>query len=661
MSVQSYFKPYIVLALLAAHLTIFAQEAQEERLPDSIPPSPEELRDEGYLINFPNVDIIEYIRFISQITNKNFIYKEEELQFRVTILSEEPTSIENIVAALIQILRIHGLQLLEQGNNLIIHRNESIQQAPRVVQDPKGETGIVTRVFQLKNADPESVMKIVQPLVSRGSLVEISKETKHLIVTDIGSNVLQISRLLQDLDAPNMSLDIGFYQTKYSHIASLVDLAEKILAPLGEPNPIIMVPQASSKKIFIVSTPYLIQKAQKVLKTLDIPSGEQETALPPGHIDNTNFYIHKLQYHMGEKLIASLQDIAANLIQAENANQNLVTTIRSAQWLSGNNSLLFTGDQSSLKKVRELVHNLDVPVKQVLIEMLIINTSISKSLDFGVDWGVVQRNGDKRAMGMSFINNEKNTAITTALRNSQSQNMNPATFIGGQGLNFGVIGEVIRHNANSYTNLSALVHALQTDRDTNILLNPRLVTQDTSTAKMFIGDTTAFQASQSVNTQGEVITVNLEYRELGTMLQVTPILGSNSIVTLDIEQEMSESLIVGEDANKLRLGPVATKSSTRTKVHVPDRHFLIISGMIRESVNNSETKVPCLGGLPLIGKYFFGRTNPANEKRNVMIFLRPHIVTTEEEIMQMTEKHKRIYKKNAPDKIFDLEELMEDL
>lgn len=659
MSTQSYIKKIFVLALLIPQLSLFAQEAEEERTSD-IPPTPEELRDEGYLINFPNVDIIEYIRFISQITNKNFIYKEEELQFRVTILSEEPTSIENILAALIQILRIHGLQLLEQGNNLIIHRNENIQQAPRVVQDPKGETGIVTRVFQLKNADPESVMRIVQPLVSKGSLVEISRETKHLIVTDIGSNVLQIARLLEDLDAPNLSLDIGFYQTRYSHIASLVDLAEKILAPLGEPNPLIMVPQATSKKIFIVSTPYLIKKAQKVLATLDIPSGEQETALPPGHIDNTNFYIHKLQYHMGQNLISSLQEIAANLLQAENTNQNLVNTIRSAQWLSANNSLIFTGDQSSLKKVRELIHNLDVPVKQVLIEMLIIDTSISKSLDFGVEWGLVNRRGSKGAMGMSFINNENNTSISNALIAAESQNMDPTGFIGGQGLNFGVIGEVIRHNSTSYTNLSALVHALQSDQDTNILLNPRLVTQDTNTAKMFIGNTTAFQASQSVNTQGEVITVNLDYRELGTMLQVTPILGSNNIVTLEIEQEISNSLVIGADANQLRLGPVATKSSTKTKVHVPNQHFLIISGMIRETMSKTETKVPCLGGIPYVGKYFFGRSSPANEKSNVMIFLRPHIVTTEEEILEMTEKHKRIYNKKMGDQIFNLEELMEN-
>src|SRR5262249_25045473 len=73
------------------------------------------------LINFTNVSMIEYLRFISRLTNKNFIFDENDLQFNVTIISEEPTSIETIMTNLLQELRIHDLEVIEEGNNLIIH------------------------------------------------------------------------------------------------------------------------------------------------------------------------------------------------------------------------------------------------------------------------------------------------------------------------------------------------------------------------------------------------------------------------------------------------------------------------------------------------------------------------------------------------------------
>lgn len=655
-----------MLSLLAKGSAI-AQDTPREAPNNESEIPPDQLGDEGYLINFPNVNIIEYIRFISQITNKNFIYKDEDLQFNVTILSEEPTSIENIIAALVQILRIHDLRLLEQGNNLIIHKNKDISQAPRVVHDPSVETGIVTRVFQFKNVDPESILKIIKPLVSKGSLVEVSKETRHLIVTDIGSNVTQIGRLLEDLDAPNVSLDIGTYIARYTHIDSLVSLAEKIIQPLAESNPLVLVAQPSSNTIFIVSTPYLINRTMAILSTLDVPTKEEEdsSALPPGHIDNTSFYIHKLQYHLGDKLVKSLKDVGENLASVEIANQNLITTVKSGQWLESTNSLLFTGDSSSLKKVRELVSNLDVPMRQVLIEMLIISTTINKSLDFGIDWsGQARMNSTGIGLGNIHSQSATTNPLTTALPASAAAAIDPSSLILGKGFSLGAIGRAVSHNGNSYTSLGALVHALQSDSDTNILLNPRIVTQDTSPAQVFVGGTSAFQASQSVNAEGQIITVNVEYKDVGTLLKVTPILGPEKIITLDIEQEMSEDLSTQtaiQSGQSISLGPVTTKSTTKTRVHIPDDNFLIISGMIRDHSVSKRSSIPCLGGIPGFGKYIFGSVNPSSEKQNLMIFIRPHIVESESDIKNITEKHKNIYykRKKKNQHVYDLDKMMQ--
>ena len=613
--------------------------------------------DEGYLINFPNVNIIEYIRFISQITKKNFIYKEPELQFSVTILSEEATSIENIIAALVQILRIHGLQLLEQGNNLIIHRNTDIRAVPRVIDDPSGETGIVTRVFQLKNVDPETVTKVIRPLVSAGSLVQVSKSTKHLIVTDIGSNIAQIGKLLRDLDAPNVAYDIGTYVAVSSHVDGLTTLAEKILGPLADENPLVLVPQASTNTIHIVSTPYMIKKAKSIFRTLDVGGKEDGEALPIGHIESTNFYIHKLQYHMGDKIRSSLTEIGTSLAQVETANQPLISTIRSVQWVEASNSLLFTGDNHSLRKVRELVENLDVPLRQVLIEMLIIDTTINDSLSFGIDWSAQIQRED-----IGAITGSGNASGLAGLLTGLPPN--PSSLVSNQGFSLGVIGRTINHGNDSFTSLGALVSALEADSNINIVLNPKIVTMDTSPAEIFVGGTTAFQASQSVSDSGGIITVNVDERDVGTLLKVTPILGPESLVTLTIEQEMSEDLTDKATltaGQAISLGPITTKSTTKTRVLIPDQNFIIISGMIRERKTNSHNKIPCLGSIPYIGESLFGSTSSGMEKRNLMIFIRPHIITSFEDVENITEKQKSNYYKTMKqeDHVLDLDDIME--
>ena len=201
-----------------------AQNEPEQKSNNNTP-APEE-SPKKILINFNNVGIIEYIRFISRISNKNFVFDEADLQFNVTIISEEPTSIENIMTALIQELRIHDLTLLEQGNNLIIHKNPKVNSVSHVVADDlpgSGDTNaeLVTQVFRLNTLDPAKAAGIIRPLISERALVESLRETNHLIVTDVVSNVNQISDLLKSIDAPNSGLVIGQYVARTADAATL--------------------------------------------------------------------------------------------------------------------------------------------------------------------------------------------------------------------------------------------------------------------------------------------------------------------------------------------------------------------------------------------------------------------------------------------------------
>ena len=230
------------------------------------------------LINFNNVAITEFIRFISRITGKNFVYDESELQFNVTIVSDEPATLENVMAALLQILRIHNLNLIEQGNSIIIHSNPKVNSISKVVAegqlqlDPQS-ADIVTQVFRLNTLDTERAVRLIKPLISEGAIVDQIPDASNIVVTDIAVNVQKIGQLLKSLDSPASGLILGQYLVLSSLMDSLIPLVEKIMEPIAEGKPIVFVPHAASNSIFIVSTPFLVERAIAVMRNLDINTG----------------------------------------------------------------------------------------------------------------------------------------------------------------------------------------------------------------------------------------------------------------------------------------------------------------------------------------------------------------------------------------------------
>lgn len=698
--------------------------------PAPAPTSPN--KQEGYVINFNNVNIIEYIRFISKISGKNFVFDEIDLNFRVSIISDEPTSIHNIMMALLQVLRIHGLSMLEQGNNILIHKNASIPIAPNVIPHEKGqewvgEHEIITQIFSLKNTVPENVVLVVKTMASLQARVEAVPETKHLVVTDFSSNVKKIAELIRGLDTPSASLSIGrYYVSSNIPMPSLINIAEKVLTPLAGEKGIQLIPHPASGSVFVVSTPYLVDRALAVLyilehkeggtrvfslEQLDYTSLEEEAIkeaekearrreeeakqgkvhpgkeglevgapeagrltggrgplsaeaqrqlyleeLPAGHIAQTSFGVMKLQYRKGDSVQKALQSLASRLLQTGQVNPEIVSAIDSIQWISDSNIIVFTGTREATKRVRELVNELDTPVRQVFLEMLVIETDVDNSLTFGVQSGL-RVNNFSLAVGEGL--SELGSPLPAALNAGQ---LGVAPIIGPvvsqAGFNVGIIGNIITHGGQSFTQLGALVQALNTDTQTDILVNPRIVVEDNTPAEIFVGQNIPFKGQSVANDQGTIITTNFEFRDIGTRLKITPYLNRGDLITLELAEERSSAVVETDPtllATEVAAGPITNKENTTTRVHVPNGYFIILSGLINESYTKRIRRVPCLGGLPVVGA-LFGSHDRVVTKRNVMIFIRPQIISTPEEIDMVTKRQQDIWRdKHARPEAFNFE------
>lgn len=372
---------------------------------------------------------------------------------------------------------------------------------------------------------------------------------------------------------------------------------------------------------------------------------EQEIAdLPLGHIERTRFFIYKLQYRSGDQIQNALRQIGESLRVSGTENTDLVNTINSIQWLETSNSLVFTGTPISLRKVKELVEEVDRPLRQVFIEMLFLETTIDDALEYGVSWGTKFK-GENSAGAQTFVAPAFPLGGTLAAADAGvvPDATGAVNFPGAYTL--GIIGRSVTHGGQFFNSIAAIVKAQHGRSTANVLMNPKILTEDNNTAELFVGINTPFQTQSISNDLGSILTTNVEFRDVGTTLKVTPLIGDNGMITLTIEQEISrdQGQTTTQGNTSQTLTPTTSRIQTRTRFHVPDGYFLIISGMIQDEDDRSRTQVPCLGGVPVLGALFSHKTVRDN-KRNLVIFIRPKIVDSIDEMQYLTKRQQDILK-----------------
>ncbi|NGX39909.1 MAG: Type II secretion system protein D [Chlamydiae bacterium] len=462
-----------------------------------------------YQIDFNDVPVIELIRFVSRISEVNFLFDHRELGFSVTLSSGKPISAQEVVQALIRMLRMNGFAVSNDGNYFVIHR--------------------------------------------------YSKE-------DLKNGV--------HMQRPSFAVD---------HLVA------------GE-----------------------------------IPS------IP---VDQLEFATYKIRYHQGDEIEGALKKIASDMKNRKGKPTKLIEAIESIQWVKVTNSFFFSGDQETVDGLDKLIRTLDVPRKQVFIEVLVIETDTKKSTEFGLQWLGGGRFKDKISFGAGNFSPKGNSPLATVGQEVNSgaglTGLNQIPL--GRGFDFGVIGDIILHKGKTFLTLGSLVSALEMDGDTNIVLNQKLITQDNRNSSIFVGDNIPFTGSvvQTIGSSQQT-SANIEYRDVGVSLSITPMLGDDNIITLDIDQEITEAIDDPMVSNSEVEGIRTTKTNMNTYAHVPDNHFLVLSGMVRNARSFQRAGIPCLGGLPVIGAVF-SKNKRMSERRNVLIFVRPHIINTFQDYRDITQ------------------------
>jgi type III secretion protein C len=329
----------------------------------------------------------------------------------------------------------------------------------------------------------------------------------------------------------------------------------------------------------------------------------------------------------------------------------LISTLNSLQPVDDNNTIVFTGTKESLEKAKKLLSQIDVPVRQVYIEALILSSTLSNTLQFSVEWaGKIQRTNFGAQVG--FLNPVA-PAFTNAVNSVQQftpVQIPPPPAPGG--LSAGALGRKIKFMGRGFRSTGSLIQALQSDEETHIIYNPKFMTEHNVPAEVFVGQQTPIKGQSIANsTSGSpsaIVATNYNTVQTGVSLKVTPLISSHETVTLIIEEKISSVNQNSVTAQANVNAPPATVNDqhTITRVHMPSDHFLVLSGLIQENSDIVGNRIPCLGSLPYVGNLFGGKVQTEG-KQNIMIFIRPIIVDTEEDMDEITRRQEQVMKEKA--------------
>ncbi|MDQ6965438.1 MAG: secretin N-terminal domain-containing protein, partial [Mariprofundaceae bacterium] len=288
------------------------------------------------------------------------------------------------------------------------------------------------------------------------------------------------------------------------------------------------------------------------------------------------------------------------------------------------NALLITADAGDRPGIDSLIDKLDIRRLQVLVEALIIEISSGGAQQFGMEF---------RGLSDPTVNSQRKlaggTTFGSGIANAAANPLNP-----GNGLVVGVVQGTIDIGGVTVPNLGALLRAIESKTDTNVLSTPNIMTMDNEEAEILVGQNVPFitGTSSSTGTANANPFNTVERKDVGLTLRVTPQISEGNTIRLKIYQEIS-SVLGGTVADG---GLTTSKRSIKTTVLAADGSIIVLGGLMRDDTTKGVQRVPCIGAVPILGEPF-KFTDNSSTKTNLMVFLRPHIIRTRQDLKNITE------------------------
>ena len=590
----------------------------------------EKTTEETWKVSLKNADIREFVTQVSVITGKSFVV-DPRVKGNVTVISSTSMDKDTIYELFLSVLRVHGYAAVPTGNITKIVQQVLAKQSgnPKDFLRPAQSEELVTAVIPVRNSASEDLVKILRPLIPQYGHIAGISSPNVLIISDHAGNIARLTEIVNRIDiADNQTVEI--IGLKDAWVEDMVELLEE-LAPeqIGKgakgPNRVTIVASERTNSMVIKGQKDTVEKVVQLISQLDVPANRSGTTK-----------VIRLA-HSGAVEMAEI--LRNTVVDDEDSKSNKVKI--SIQPDEALNALVIRADPSSMLEIMDIIDSLDVRRLQVLIEAAIVEVTADFSRQLGSELFIADASSGNAPLGLTAPSG----TLAQVLRNIALSNSDATADLGtspllGSDLGTSPLLAAGRFNAGG-TSFAAIIRALSTNGDVNLLSTPSITTMDNEEAKIVVGQNVPFRTGSTTSGSDGASNpfTTIQREDVGLTLEVTPNIHDGNLVQLKVHQEVSEvdpaSLsVIGAEGSADLITNIRTIDTT---ILVDDQEVIIIGGLIRDKETSNDSKVPLLGSIPGIG-FLFRSSSTTTQKQNLLVFLRPTVLDSRAAITSATQR-----------------------
>ena len=547
-----------------------------------------------WTINMKDTDIRDFIGAVSSITGDTLVV-DPRVTGQVSVMASEPMSLPEVRRLFLSVMTVNGFAVIEDDlQTRIVPNDEAHGWAGN---RGSGNDAIETRVLPVQHGVAGELLPMLRPLLPANAHLAAVPTSNSLIISDRRGNIARIQALLQQLDAPRLH-EHSAYDVQHASAESLQRMLTATLGTSAGSSGTRVLADPRLNRLLVFGPVQARERLIALARSLDADAPQSSTTV-----------VMRLR-HGDAKQIAQTVDAIAGSINADpqQGQSKASSLVRADESI---NAVVIHARPDMLRVLRDVVNQLDIPRSQVLVEAAIVEISGDIEDALGVQWAM---DGGSRSAGVGGINyNDTGLSIGTLIGTLASGAM-PASLPSGALLGIG----------NS--NFAALVTALSSSSKSNLLSTPTLLTLDHQPAEILVGQNVPFQTG-SYTTSADGTSnpfTTIQRQDVGVTLKVTPHINDGGSLRLEIEQEIS-SLVPSPSG--IQVADVITnKRSIKSTILAMDGQVIVLGGLIQDDSSDQHAKVPLLGDIPGLGR-LFSSTSKNRIKRNLMVFLRPTVIT----------------------------------
>lgn len=621
--------------------------------------------------DFPNADIQDIVKAISELTGKNFII-DNGLRGKITIVAPSKITVAEAYKAFLSALAINGYAVVPSGKFLKIRSARNAQRDSIETYSgayyPNSDQ-MITRIIHLKHISADAVNRDLRILTSKDGEFSVYTPTNSLIMSDYGSNIDRVMKIIEQLDVPGFDDQLEVIPVRYAKAKDIADLISKIVnkgqttsnglqggfnagvprftRPFGaaattnqQGSAYYMVfPDDRTNSLIVVGNKPGIARIKKLLTQLDFRIRPEDAG---------GVYVYYMKYGDADKIAQTLSGVTKDATPKPTTGNagpiiSPISGVQAAQQEifggdvkitadKGTNSLVIVASKQDYEIVLNLLRRIDIPRDQVYVESIIMEMNNTDASDYKIGYfkyvgnsgAKVGFNGFTNASDLqNLLNPSGGTGTILGFGSGDKVTITPPAPAGGTAVPYTI------------SSLIGFINFLKSTTNANILSTPQILALDAQEAELEVGE----KVITSVNaTAGQIgPTVQTPVLEDATIhMKIKPYISptSNSIrMELDtqIKQIANSSIVPAQFVGMVQ--PLATRH-IKTNIVVRNGDTAVLGGLMKDTDTETVTKVPLLGDIPIIGWLFKSRSTQKG-KSNLLIFMTPKVLRSSSDQQQL--------------------------